>query len=97
MSSQYYNCILKVKARLPHAQAPRTVRDVKSSDLRDSESKQSGCQNTAVITVYNFALLKTVQWAYSTQNYATVSRKPTEQKKKINSLIKGILKYNFNF
>jgi hypothetical protein len=97
MSSQYYNCILKVKASHPHAQAPRITRDVKSSDSRDSDSEQSGYQNTAVIKVYNFALLKTLHCASSTQNNATVSRKPTEQKNKFNSLIKDILKHNFNF
>ena len=62
MSSQYYNCVLKVKASRPHAQASRIIRDVKSSDSRDSESKQSGYQNTAVVKVYNFALLKTVHY-----------------------------------
>jgi len=97
MSSEYYNCILKDRASRPHAQAPRIIRDVKTSNSRDSESKQSGYQNTAVIKVYNFALLKTVHCAYSTQNYATVSRKPIEQKKKFNSLTRDILKYNSHF
>ena len=97
MSSEYYNFILKVKASRPHVQAPRIIWDVKSSDSRDSESKQSGYQNTAVIKVYNFAVLKTVHCAYSTQYYATVNRKTTEQKKKFSSLIKDILKHNFHF
>jgi hypothetical protein len=99
MSSQCYNCTLRVEASLPHAQAPRNIRDVKFSDSRDSKSEHSGYQNTAVIRVYNFATFKDSALGLFNTKLCDRKQKTYWAKKRnsILSLLKDIFKHNFHF